>query len=234
MHAKSVPVSVPGVPAPIRLTVTLPSLDGVSKNSVKMDFNFADDVFDVMGAVAAFFTVAAPGATNAAGKWISAFYSRANLACTIQKYSLTAPLAGTGVSGPPLLTQGFTLPVALGSSAPQEIAVGLSYHATYSSIPEHGPHSRPKARYRGRIYFGPVVTTAMTQDGTTKRCFVAPTVVTDLKAAAAKLLADQPTWGVYSRVDRIIRPVVGGWIDDEFDVQRRRGTTAISRNPWGA
>lgn len=231
---KSVWRKVLVMPAPIRVMVTIPTLDGIGKNAVKMDFNFDDDVFDVMASVLAFFNNTAPTATSPVCNYLSQFLSRATNACTLQKYDLRAPLAGTGVSGPPLLTQAWTLGSGLANGLPQEVAVALSYHATYSSIPEHGPGTRPKSRYRGRVYVGPLCTNASSQDATTHRVKVSTTFSADLTKAAAKLLADQPAWGVYSRVDRVVRRIVGGWVDDDFDIQRRRGTLATSRTNWGA
>jgi hypothetical protein len=222
------------MPAPIRIMATLPTMDGVPKNSVKMDFCFADDVFDVMAAVITFFNGPITGATHPPAYYLSTFLNRAANMATLQKYSLAAPIAGSGVSGPPILTTPFTLGGPGGVGLPQEVCCCVSYHAVDASIPEHAPGARPKARYRGRVYFGPLQTIVLDTDPTSKRSRLAAAFTLDMTRAATKLLADQPSWGVYSRKDRIVRPIVGGWVDDDYDIQRRRGTDPVARTNWGA
>jgi hypothetical protein len=72
----------------------------------------------------------------------------------------------------------------------------------------------------------------MDVDVSSHRCRIKPLLQTFLQVAAGKLLTAEPSWGVWSKVDGVVRPIVGGWIDDDFDVQRRRGTDAQGRVVW--
>lgn len=105
----------------------------------------------------------------------------------------------------------------------RELACCLSFRATYAS------GSSP-ARRRGRIYLGPLRADAV-NDTTGK---ISSSVTSAINTAADALLtaslADADyRWAVFSRADNTARIVVAGWVDNEFDIQRRRGTAATSR-----
>lgn len=114
-----------------------------------------------------------------------------------------------------------------GDALPSEIAVCLSYHlAPVSGLPQ--------ARRRGRIYLGPL--SSQTQAFVSGECFVDGGFIADI-CLAASALANADTadtkWCVYSPTnDSGIAPVVGGWVDNAFDVQRRRGVDPTVRNTW--
>jgi hypothetical protein len=50
--------------------------------------------------------------------------------------------------------------------------------------------------------------------------------------AAVNALAGNNDWCVWSVADQIAVPVANGWIDNAFDVQRRRGVDYTSRTLW--
>lgn len=64
------------------------------------------------------------------------------------------------------------------------------------------------------------------------------TLVDTLVAATERLVttvgdvATSTFLGVYSRVDGLIRPITSGWVDNEFDTQRRRQRDATARTEW--
>lgn len=128
-------------------------------------------------------------------------------------------------------TPKLTLPMApllVGSSGmAEEVSVCLSYYAT----PVSGESA---ARRRGRIFLGPLAGNVLTAASTTS--FSQPaTAMRSAVASAAAVLADQSEpvqWCVYSPTDQIARRIVGGWVDNAFDTQRRRGRRATSRNTW--
>lgn len=109
---------------------------------------------------------------------------------------------------------------------PSEIALCASYHGTYSS-------GTPNARKRGRFFFGPLATA--TNTGSTGR----PTSAlrTALKDAMAGIksfsdLDNDWTWVQYSPTGDLTSTVTGGWVDDAWDVQRRRGQPVTSKTTW--
>lgn len=123
-----------------------------------------------------------------------------------------------------------TMDIGSGSGAaplPEEVAVCLSYHTVFVS-------GSPKARRRGRIFLGPFTTSVLNLDvGNT---VVDPTFVNLIKNRAIELMddsSDQAYWAVYSSVDNASRAVSGGWVDNAFDIQRRRGRAAASRSVFG-
>lgn len=116
---------------------------------------------------------------------------------------------------------------------PREIACCLSYKGTYLS------GVSPK-RKRGRIYLGPLA--AATVDTANDGMFTSSFVTAVKNAAAALLTASTASsayrWCIYSPTSdpNSNNPaggagqdagcwdaVVGGWVDDEIDIQRRRG-----------
>jgi hypothetical protein len=123
---------------------------------------------------------------------------------------------------------GLGLSDAAGSPLPNEVALVLSFHAAFES-------GHPPARYRGRVYMPFIDASEVNQ----RHGSGAPssTLTGALKTAGQTLLSSTVgytgiRWGVRSDMDDVTRPVVGGWVDDEFDTQRRRGTRPLSRFLW--
>lgn len=108
---------------------------------------------------------------------------------------------------------------------PREVAVCLSYHT-----------GGPGPRNRGRIYLGPLTSQALeTPAG------AAPRVQTSLRTKIVDRATDMATnpslectWVLWSRANAATYQIVGGWVDDAFDTQRRRGAAPSSRTSWGA
>lgn len=109
------------------------------------------------------------------------------------------------------------------SRAQREMAVCLSYRATYVS------GVTPKRR-RGRIYLGPLISTAL--DSSTGK-LAAATKTTIVGAAQTLIDFHQASalfsWVVYSPTTDVLGTgetgafeVISGWVDDELDTQRRR------------
>jgi len=126
-----------------------------------------------------------------------------------------------------------TTGTGVGTSAPSEIAVCVSYYAVRT------PGLDPK-RSRGRIYVGPF---AMTSVGGPQ---VGAQVISDLIGAAGTLLTTSNgatwKWVVWSQAQADDpqgttfpdQTVIGGWVDNAWDTQRRRGLDPTSRTTFGA
>lgn len=138
---------------------------------------------------------------------------------------------------------------------PPECAAVLSFHADMVDVAEFGPPEaipstdaaidqgapathvgtpRPKARRRGRLYVGPLNNGAFNEDQ--PACPLAPAFTLALRRAGSELKVALGTggngWGVWSRRDKVVRRVTGGWTDDAPDIQRRRGITPTTRALW--
>lgn len=108
---------------------------------------------------------------------------------------------------------------------PPEVAICTSFQGA----PTSGVN---QARRRGRIYLGPLAQTTMGTDGR-----VSSATVTQLVAAAQTLLTASDTalnwsWSVYSPTSGGGVIVDNGWIDNEFDTQRRRGRKPTTRTTF--
>ena len=217
---------------PEHLIVTkFPVMNGIARDAIQVDFAFHNDTGSAAANVQSFFNVKPTGATFSLAAWLSPWLNRGTNIAFQETYDLTAFNAGTGGLGPPIVTNFFTLASTAQAPGPQQLCCALSFHANDAAIPEHGPKTRPKSRYRGRLFLGPLGTTAVSNTGGNKGV-VNPLLQTDLKLIASALLTAEPSWGVWSRKDKIVRPIVGGWVDDTLDTQRRRNTDPVTRLNW--
>lgn len=126
----------------------------------------------------------------------------------------------------PVLTRTWDLTSSVtGAPLPPEVSLCLSFQATKVS-------GTPQARRRGRVYLPFLDTGTMGTDGRPT-----PTVVTNIASYGADLLAASVAstdweWIIYSRVAPGIASVADGWVDNEYDTQRRRGRAATSRTTF--
>ena len=107
-----------------------------------------------------------------------------------------------------------------GQHVPLEATVVLSFHG---EPPITG-------RRRGRVYIGPLNDDAVSAGDGTNPPRVGSGITTALATAAGAFLDEQNGWRIRSSVpSENFVPVVGGWVDNELDTQRRRGVVSTSR-----
>lgn len=116
------------------------------------------------------------------------------------------------------------------SAIPTEVACVLSYHAA----PESGV---VRQRLHNRFYLGGLSTAAMTVGGINAFPTLTPGFVTTVAGAAVALLGANDefiSWKQFSDAGGvpIAREIVGGWVDNSPDTQRRRSVLAASRTTW--
>lgn len=109
-----------------------------------------------------------------------------------------------------------------GNPAPPEVSICLSFQAPQVS-------GVPQARQRGRVYLGPLDASIIDASGRP-----AVSTLTTARNAAITLLAASVAaatwdWVVWSTVNGSAAGITNGWLDDEFDTQRRRGRLATTR-----
>jgi hypothetical protein len=112
-----------------------------------------------------------------------------------------------------------------GTPMPPEVAICLSYQAAKIS-------GVPQARRRGRVFIGPLNTSAMGTDGRPATAFINALVGA---ADALKDPAGAPDWdwSTWSSFDPTVSTVIdNGWVDNEFDTQRRRGRKYTTRTTF--
>lgn len=186
-----------------------------------------------------FFNVESAGATNDTATYISDAITRDADACMVLGYE-TTDLSGATPFGSPTASANFTLAVATAAvEMPEEIAAVISYNADLTNVPvsQTNPSPppatiRPQARRRGRMFVGPLSAAAGAEVANIFRPIAG--FMLDLAENFGQLARDiaSSTTGelaVWSRSDADLYPVVGGYVDNAWDVQRRRGPDASSR-----
>ena len=114
-----------------------------------------------------------------------------------------------------------TLTALSANALPSEVCVCLSLVAQQN-----------QPRNRGRIFIGPLSNSVMTV--VNGRPTVTDAYRTGLLGSLIRL-KDKPSfeWCVYSKADNAMKVISGGWVDNAFDTQRRRGEKANLRTVAG-
>lgn len=181
--------------------------------------------------LATFYSFDPGGTPQSIGSYLSPALVRGEtglLAPRVKVYELASgpPHAG----GDPILEDTFPLPAATSPAPlPHELAVCLSYYA--------GTNSPSK---RGRIYIGPLGTHALGAEAGGDARPLADfrlalrTMGNYLMGQSAAIGAPWSVFGKSTVIGsvKVMRTVTGGWIDNAFDVQRRRGSVSTSREVW--
>lgn len=125
----------------------------------------------------------------------------------------------------------FTTAGAAATVVPTEVACVLSFHAE----PESGVRFQ---RLYNRVYLGGLTTTQLTGGAADEFPRISSTFITAISNAARNLLdygeSSGANWVQVSKAtgSPLARPIVGGWVDNSPDTQRRRSVLATTRNNW--
>lgn len=112
-----------------------------------------------------------------------------------------------------------------GSPLPSELAICLSFQGVRTP-------GFPQRRRRGRVYLGPWGASANTSGRPTAALV---TVIANAAATFASnvlALGSDTVWAVWSGADQAAVGIDNGWIDNAWDVQRRRGLEDTSRTTY--
>lgn len=157
-----------------------------------------------------FWNGTATGQVNPISSYISAEYSRATNACTLEFYDITAHLSGTPAGAPFRIDHGTLSGAAAGTDLHPALCGVIAYRRDYGTDQEHAGATRPRARDRGRIHIGPLRAAALA-DGTGK---ATPGFASDLLQAAKGLAqvknalsANQFNWVQWSRKNASVAPI---------------------------
>lgn len=162
--------------------------------------------------------------------------NRATNSNEIEAYDITGHLDGTP-HGSPVAMGPFTIAAAVGNGLPAQLAGVADYHASLTGVVEFGPlKTRPRSRLRGRHYWGPLSTSAVANETASPwDSTLAAGFIDALAGFYVALMATAhfgPGWGVWSRKNAALAPVVGGWVDETVHVQRRRQDPAGVKVFW--
>jgi len=201
----------------IRATAVLPLLSGLPNDVVTNTVYFdtaavtLEDAYDEISA----------RISNAYGEIddkLAVALSRVTGACSVVQYDMADPEPRI-----PVRTDTFTLGGAsVATLLPTEVSLVLSYHADYES-------GVANARRRGRLYLGPW---DGDQLGHRPPAALITACIAFADELATSVLEATVTWRQYSPTTGQDRGVVGGYVDDAWDTQRRRGYQASERTTW--
>lgn len=203
--------------AHIKALVTLKMDSGIPKDYAVNTFHFRQDtsglgtleeIADDLVAAYQLFRPSYPAAVETAGH-------------TIKMYTMEDPEPRA-----PTLSETWDFSVApTGNSLPQEVALCVSFQGARVS-------GQSQKRRRGRVYLGPLAEGAQETNGR-------PTTVTINRGVSfgdylfeASDTSLTYKWCVYSTVDEDLVEITDGWVDNAFDIQRRRGLAPTARTTF--
>lgn len=198
------------------------------------------DVADLAGFVTSSLTSTPSGATHTPASYLSAVLTASATGGHYEVYDVTSHLSGTSAGSPVLIGSFSTTGLGVSSGIPEGVALAITLQAPYGTDVEYAPGSRPRARDRGRIYFGPLANgTGFTVD-TNNRTVPSTTIRTDLcqwiKSINVHTTAPHSipyNLCVWSRKNALMKSLQEVWIDDRFDYQRRRAGSESTKTVVG-
>lgn len=168
---------------------------------------------------------------SAPSDWMAPSLSLAADAISFAFTDITDHLDGSD-AGAPFAYRTITSSSTGGSfDYPEEICTVLSYHRDYATDVEFDDPIRPRARDRGRLYFGPLKVAVADFDAVTLEVRIAEIVQDTFVYAAQDLMGadDATVWVQWSRANASVDAVTVASMDNAFDIQRRRGNAPTSR-----
>lgn len=214
----------------IRAVVTIPYTTGLPADvSTNVFHAFTDgldpvgDQLTLMTALRDFYILDTGVPGTSVGVYYGNLASRTANACRVELFDLDDLPPRQ-----PIDELTFTLPAAGAvGQTPPEVALCMSFQgAPVSGVPQ--------ARQRGRVYLGPFHGNVVATTGRPNTTLTSQVATSGGRLIGALDNAGGPIWAVYSRVDDALVQVTDGWVDDEFDTQRRRGRERTTRNPFTA
>lgn len=180
-----------------------------------------------------FLTQTGTGSVAHAITWyLSTVYDQTSNASICEVYDITGHLNGSA-HGSPVAIHNFS--VAMGGTArnlPEGVSATVGFRADYGTDVEFGPHTRPRARDRNRVYL-PALADGALDHLTTGRTILSANFVTDCLAALFDLSGTVNDSGgapwnlrVWSRVNAALKLPTVGFMDNRPDYQRRRADPA--------
>lgn len=170
-------------------------------------------------------------------QWLSPAVDSGANKCLVRYFRID-DLTGDPPAMSPIIDRPFTMlgPSGGAIGLPAQVAACVSFHGDLTGIPEFGGHQRLRQRRRGRIYIGPLNQYTVTPDVTTHVPYLEGSFQHCLSAAAANIATGvlPLQWSIWSRADATLYPVLGGFVDNSFDVMRKRKVIRSNRELWVA
>lgn len=233
-----------------KAVIQLPSQSGMPEDDIINDLYFFSDIAgdshndaadNLQVRLAAFYNAVGTGAIDDLANFMGDQVTRAASGCAFNFYyqDFVSPPA---LWGSPVAVRNWTLDAGASSTnLPTEVAVVASFHGDLTNVPETEANPspppaiiRPAARKRGRIYLGPFMINGGVESGPSNDLAPNAALRNTITGACVDLMGanDDYEWVVYSPTTPAVWTVVGGYIDNAFDTQRRRGTAPTDRSDW--
>lgn len=173
------------------------------------------------------------GGSNRISRLLSEVIDRSTNVCDIVLAEIVDPGPTVDV-GPAFSITPFTLGSLSGGgtpvSLPLEVAVCASFYDTIDT-------ATPIRRRRGRVYLGPLDIAVLDQTGPYPLVSSGTGGATTMIGEAFERLAEDSAaagvdWCVWSRTGGFLTGIDSGFVNNEFDTQRRRGAEATLRFSW--
>lgn len=211
----------------MRLQVELPALSGVPEDVYTNTFYFSTDTDPVATAAFTATTIIKDGYDDllAGGAPLASYMSNTldRLNCLTKAYDMADPEPRI----PTITEWEMDLSGTSSDNLPEEVALCMSYHG---AIPI-------TASRRGRVYIGPLnmsavdTTTAETAHTRPKTAFI-QAVNGFANHIYDRAVTEGWQWLIKTGSGPTYVPIVGGWCDNAWDTQRRRGVEATVRTTW--
>lgn len=170
-------------------------------------------------------TVPAPSTTKLED-YLSPYLDGANASIKVYDLSVAAPRVP--------MVRTLVLGLGVDDPLPNEVAVVLSYRSGPGTPGKGGTNDPTK---RGRLFIGPLGLNTVTAFASSQPDTPVIPVFRDVLKNAAEALAgnaEDLVWLQYSRKNDALGIVTGGFIENAFDTQRRRGAPGTTRTVWTA
>lgn len=125
----------------------------------------------------------------------------------------------------------FTIELVDTAALPNEVAVCMSLKDSTNTL--------TPGRHRGRNFIGPLNVAALGPNLENGMTTPDPDLIEAIQGAAQDLQAfveasvePSVSWCIYSRANEAYYRITNGWVDNEFDTQRRRQQRATLRNTF--
>lgn len=212
----------------IKLVVNLPYTTGLPRDVSQQTWCFLIDSLeetsmnDICEVVSRFYNEPVGSFATSISRYFSSVIDRS--LCWIDIYDVASV-----PTGPPIFSKAMTFGTAYAAtSLPLEVALVNSFQGDKIT-------SMPQSRRRGRNYLGPFNTYAMSADAGLPRPLL--DLIVTMNAASKRLQEEaisdaDAEWCVWSRTTDLFVPVTNGWVNNEWDTQRRREAKETDRRRW--
>lgn len=186
-------------------------------------FDGDDMAGELATAVGAAYNTAAPGGPEEMGRFLSRFINPS--LSTVRIYNMAE-----GIPRTPYVAAFGLVPQSASPDLPEEVALCASFHGSPPITP----------RRRGRVYLGPLNSLALAPDSADGGVAASRPTTRAMQCVRSwmELLHESTStfgfeWVIQSnRPTTNYVPVTGGYCDDSWDTQRRRGVDPTTRWSW--